>query len=245
MRAHDSCPGPSLPTAQPTRCCATSHQATPLGLDPAVAFSVSASRGLLPTPPPSPGATGNSLLQQILGEARPQEPPDMPLLGSCHIPQAQGDQLGPPRQALPIPCDLLQSSYLPFQRLNLPWDSSLTLGPSHSQPLGSPICTERLSLPGSLKSKICLLWGDFMESLECRPVAPRLWASHFTFLGLPFLTDAVGIRIKLSQKVTETGRVSPWYVVKYTKRARGYGDLTSSPWPYQFGGKSVPLPPLT
>ena len=64
-----------------------------------------------------------------------------------------------------------------------------------------------------------------MESLECRHVAPRPWASHFTFLGLPFLADTVEIMTKLSQKVMETGRVSPWYVVKYTKRARVYGDL--------------------
>lgn len=102
--------------------------------DPEAAFSAPASQGLLQTPPPSPGATGNSLLQQILGEARLQEAADMPLLGSCHIPQAQGDQLDPPVQAPSTPGDVF-----PLQSLNLPWDSSPTLAPSHSQPLGSPI----------------------------------------------------------------------------------------------------------
>lgn len=64
----------------------------------------------------------------------------MPLLGSCHIPQAQGNQLDPPMQASSTPRDLLlKSSYLPLQSLNLPWDLSLTLDAFCSQPLDSPI----------------------------------------------------------------------------------------------------------
>lgn len=51
-------------------CYSTTTKTPPLRLDPGAAFLVSACRGLLQTPPPSPGATRNSLLQQILGEAR-------------------------------------------------------------------------------------------------------------------------------------------------------------------------------
>lgn len=44
----------------------------------------------------------------------------MPLLGSCHIPQAQGNQLGPRVQAPATPGDLLKSSSPPLPSLNLP-----------------------------------------------------------------------------------------------------------------------------
>lgn len=53
-------------------CYSTTTETPPLRLDPGAAFLVSAwhAGACLHTPPPSPGATRNSLLQQILGEAR-------------------------------------------------------------------------------------------------------------------------------------------------------------------------------
>lgn len=83
-----------------------------------------------------------------------------------------------------------------------------------------------------------------MESLECRHVAQRPWAGHCTFPGLHFRTDAVGIMIKLSQKVMETGRVSRC-VVKCINHARAYGDLRLHLGHADLVPKSVPLPPPT
>lgn len=131
----------SLPRSHPSHfppCLPQNHQTTPLRLAPGAAFSAPASWGLLQTPPPSPGATGNSLLQQILGEARLWEAADMPLLGSCHIPQAQGDQLDPPMQASSTPGDVLRSSYLLLQSLNLPWDHPWLQLPPTPRPLAAP-----------------------------------------------------------------------------------------------------------
>lgn len=80
-----------------------------------------------------------------------------------------------------------------------------------------------------------------MESLECRHAAERPWASHFTFLGLYFLTYAVRIMIKISPKVMETRRVT---LGKFRDIPGMPGDmgLTPSPWPYNFGAESVPFP---
>lgn len=77
----------------------------------------------------------------------------MPLLGACHIPQAQEDQLGPSMQASFHPCDLLlRSSYLPLHGLKLPWDSSLALGASCSQARDSlPHLNKKDDSPWSLE----------------------------------------------------------------------------------------------
>lgn len=60
----------------------------------------------------------------------------MPLLGSCHIPQAQGNQLDPRMQASSTPGDLLlkSSSLPPSPKPESAWDSSLALDPPAPSP---------------------------------------------------------------------------------------------------------------
>ena len=67
---------------------------------------------LLPALEPPPGILCSN---RSWGKPDGAEAPDMPLLGSCHIPQAQGNQLDlPMMQTSSTPCDLLKSSYLPL-----------------------------------------------------------------------------------------------------------------------------------
>lgn len=167
MGARDPAQAPPLPAHR--ACHRTTAKTPPLGLDPGAAFWVSACRGLLQTPPPSPGATRNSLLRQILGKARLSGAPDMPLLGSCHIPQAQRNQLDPGMQASSPPAPPGDLRPPPSPKPEPAGDSSLAWDAACSQPLYSPIGTARMIPPGPPTSKLCLfLQRDFPESLECR-----------------------------------------------------------------------------
>lgn len=72
----------------------------------------------------------------------------MPLLGSCHIPQAQGNQLDPLMPASSTPGDLLKSSSLPLQSLNLPGTHPWLWMPPAPSPSIAPSKQQVLFPPG-------------------------------------------------------------------------------------------------